>query len=933
MRRFLATLALACAAYLFAAAPAGANFGLKELGVTFTSGANPAYQAGGHPFELRTDLASITHPEPALPEFGELVDGDVKDLTISMPPGIAAALTAIPHCSNADFLAFNGPLCAPGSAIGSATVTAGDPGSTSTAPVYILDPPPGVVMKIGFQVLGVVLVTAEVAVNPTPPYNAVVRVTNVPNLAQFYSSHVTLWGVPADPAHDAERGGPAEAPEVAFLTSPRACEGTLSAHFEALAWQGDLFGQDVALSDDSETPAELGFRECGRLGFAPRSEARPTTDRAESPSGLDFELEIEDESLANPAGIADSDIKKATVTLPEGMTLNPSVAEGLVACSPPQFAAESLGSAPGEGCPQASKVGTVEAETPLLGGRVLKGGLFVATQNDNPFGSLIALYMVIREPELGLIFKLAGRVSPNPHTGQIETTFGEPGQEIPQYPLDSVRIHLREGGHSPLITPPACAPYKTTATFTPWADPDRPFVNESSFEITSGVDGGPCPPPGALPFEPGFQAGTLNNDAGSYSPFYAHLLRRDGDQDLTRLSINLPPGVLGRLAGVSQCPEAQIAAAKAQTGRAELASPSCPESSAIGRTSTGVGVGSQLAYTPGRLYLAGHYNGDPLSVVAIVPAVAGPFDVGTVVVRVALALDPRNAVVVVDGAASDPIPHILEGIVLKVREVEIYADRPDFTLNPTGCRESQSTATVFGASLDVFDPADDVGVERSARFQAANCAARGFSPRLAFSLKGGTRRGAHPAFSAVITPRPGDANFSRAVVTLPRSAFLEQGHIRTICTRVQFAAGEGNGAECPAGSIYGQARAWTPLLDEPAQGPVYLRSSDHNLPDLVVALKGPPQAAVRVELVGRIDSHKGGIRSTFEHIPDVPVSRFVLEMQGGAKGLIVNSRGLCTKPSKATARLSGQNGRKSNTAPRVRAKRCPHTGRHGRHRR
>ena len=254
-----------------------------------------------------------------------------------------------------------------------------------------------------------------------------------------------------------------------------------------------------------------------------------------------------------------------------------------------------------------------------------------------------------------------------------------------------------------------------------------------------------------------------------------------------------------------------------------------------------------------------------------------------------------------------------------MRDLRAYVDRPQFTLNATSCAEEQARASLFGGGT-VLAPLPDHPVQRSARYQAADCASLGFKPRLAIKLRGGTRRGAHPSLRSVVTPRKGEANFSRAVVTLPRSAFLEQAHIRTICTRVQFAAGPGNGARCPKGAVYGRARAWSPLLDEPLSGPVFLRSSNHNLPDLVVALHG----LVDIELSARIDSVRGGIRATFTNIPDAQVSRFILDMQGGKKGLIINSRNLCFKPkrNRAISNIRGQNGRFSKTKPVVRAVKC-----------
>jgi hypothetical protein len=496
-------------------------------------------------------------------------------------------------------------------------------------------------------------------------------------------------------------------------------------------------------------------------------------------------------------------------------------------------------------------------------------------------------------------------------TGQLVTTF----DELPQLPFDTFKLHFREGGRSPLITPPGCGTFQTVARFVPWSakDPDNPQPDEivtrtSSFTIERGVDGGACPTGGA-PFKPGFSAGTLNNDAGSYSPFYMRLTRQDGEQDMSRFSSILPPGVLGKLAGVSYCPEAGIARALSRTGEhgglAEKQDPSCPANSKIGHTSAGAGVGNQLTYVNGELYLAGPYKGAPLSVVAITPAVAGPFDAGTVVVREGLDLNPTTAEVSVDGSASDPIPHILQGIPLNLRDLRIYVDRDAFTLNATSCERSSARATLWGAGTALL-PGAETPVDLASRYQAANCASLGFKPNLKLRLKGGTKRGDHPAFRATYTPRKGDANLSDLVLRLPRSAFLEQAHIRTICTRVQFAADA-----CPKASQYGYIKAWTPLLDQPLEGPVYMRSSNHNLPDVVFDLKG----LVDVEVATRIDSVRGGIRAQVLGAPDAPISKVLLRMRGGQKSLIVNSRNLCGQTNRAGASFTGQNGKTAAASP------------------
>jgi len=953
----IAALALVSASPAAAAEPGECEpnppeFGLCGVDVTFTdAGGTTAMQAGSHPFAFTTDLAVKT--EEAL-GLGQIPAGQAKELQIELPPGLVAAPTATPRCAAVDFAtlievasALKLPNCSDSSVVGLATVKGAVPSGQPAevrAPVYNLVPPPGEVAKFGFVVFGAAPVTFTAGLRESPPYNAFVTVPNIPQMVRFFSSKTVIWGNPSSEEHAKQRGKcgaffkegfvigqlggecPTSNPNVPFLTLPTACGEPLETHFEALSWLGDRFGQSVFSHDEFGNP--LGISGCERLAFGPKLSAQPTTHSASSASGLDVKVDIEDEGLISPEGLADSAIKKAVVRLPKGMTINPSQAEGLGACSEADFARETATSSFGAGCPGSSKVGTVEVESPLLEGEIFKGTVFVATPRKNPFGSLIALYMTIKDPALGIGVGLAGKVAPDPLTGQIVATFGEPGHELPQLPFSHFRFHFREGARSPLITPPGCGTYTTEATFTPWANPAASFSTSSAFQVTSGVGGGPCPPAGPPPFEPGFAAGTLNNAAVHFSPLSMRLTRRDGDQDLTKLSATLAPGLAGSLAGVSRCPETQIAIAKAKSGVAELASPSCPSNSKIGRTVAGAGVGSQLTFVPGSLYLAGPYHGAPFSVVSITPAVAGPFDVGTVVVRFALQVDPRSAVVTVDGAASDPIPHILAGIPLTVRDLRAYADRPHFTFNPTDCDPFAITAQIWGGGANPFSVADDSPRARSARFQAADCANLGFKPRFNLRLKGGTTRGAHPALKAVVTPRPEDANFASAVVTLPRSAFLDQGHIRTICTRVQFAAAGGNGAGCPKGAVYGFAKAFTPILDEPVQGPVYLRSSNHNLPDLVMALKGPPQAPVNVEISARIDSHKGGIRTSLEDLPDLPVSRFELQMQGGKKGLIINSRNLCAHVSRAKADFVAHNDKQRSFSPVLQASSCAKASKH-----
>lgn len=951
MRR-MAVLFAALAAALLAAPAAQADFGLHEFDLRFSNAnGSAATQAGSHPFAVTTSFLVNNHEEPLGSGKFFADGGDIRDLLIEAAQGLVADTTAIHRCTAADFIQ-KPPACPLDTAVGATATLLTFPDSPLTAPVYNLVPPPGVALRLGF-ITADVPVVVDAGIKQAPDYNALAEVTKIPQPLTVFGAVTELWGVPADPRHDFARGEeclgkavenagglfevikegrlnlvdsgeagdhcPAGVPERPLFTLPRACRGPLPMSYSLDPWNDPgAFTGGSLLTHDEAGPA--GFAGCTGLEFIPSISSTPSTDSAASGSGLDFELDFEDEidhageGLVEPDGIAQSDLKKAVITLPEGVTANPSLAEGLQVCTPADLDRETASSAPGAGCPAGSKIGSVGVETPLVNHEIV-GDVYIAQADDpatsapgaeNPFDTLLAFYIVLKDPELGVSVKVPAKVEPDPATGQLVTTV----DDTPQIPFSRFSFHFREGQRAPLITPSGCGTYTTTAKLTPWARPNEPVTRTASFQITRGAGGSPCPPAGAAPFNPGFEAGSLNNAAGRYSPFTMRLTRADGEQDLTRFDATLPPGLTGKLAGVGECPEAAIALARAKTGVAERAAPSCPEGSRIGQTLAAAGVGSALTYVPGSLYLAGPYHGAPLSVVAITPAVAGPFDAGAVVVRQALRVDPRSAVVSADGSASDPIPHILKGIPLNVRDIRVRVDRSEFTLNPTSCQEKQTRAEIFGSNLDLLNPADDIAHATNARYQAAACAGLAFHPRLALHLTGGTRRGGHPAFRAIFRPRPGQANSSGLVLRFPRSAFLEQAHIRTICTRVQFAA-----KACPDGSVYGQVTAFTPLLEKPLRGPVYLRSSSHKLPDFVFDLHG----RVDFEAVARTDSIHGGIRVSVEGIPDAPISKVVVRMQGGDKGLIVNSRDICADINRANVDLSAHNGRRVTLRPELRA--------------
>jgi hypothetical protein len=901
------------------------------------AGGDAETRAGAHPQQIH--IGAQFNPVSGGPPVE-----NPKSITADLPAGLVINPEASPvRCTEAQL---NEIKCPDAAAVGAVRISIGIFGFATpslNAVLFNMVPPQGYPAMFGFDTGSYgIFIHLLGRVRSDGDYGLSSDTLDVPQFGDFSGVSIDLWGDPTDPSHDFRRGRcgtsnaggkacPTTPTHTALLTMPSACSGPLVSKITANSWQDPAeFLSDTARSEDNNGNP-VGVNHCQDLPYAPTNETKLTTSDAETGTAFDYNLDFPNSGLINPDAIAESTTKKAVVTLPEGVTINPSVAEGLGFCKPNQYARETVNSIEGEGCPTDSKLGTVHVDTPLLDGGI-DGSVYLAQQDDpgtstpgteNPFDTDIALYFVLRNSALGILVKKPMKVEADPRTGQLVATL----EDVPQLPLSHFNFHFKEGERSALITPPTCGKYTTVAKFYPYSDPGNPKIVKSDFEITKGVEGGPCPPAGLPPFHPFFEAGSLNNNAKSYSPFNMRLLRKDGEQDMTKFSAILPPGVLGKLKGVSKCPDSAIAAARSKTGRQEKANPSCPANSLIGHTYAGAGVGGALTYVRGQLYLGGAYHGDPLSVISVTPALAGPFDAGTVVVREALTLNPETAEVIVDGKNSDPIPHILKGIVLKVRDLRVYVDRPDFIVNPTSCDPTTAKSTLFGSYLNVFDPSDDIPVDLSTRYQVANCASLGFKPRLSLKLNGGTKRGDHPALRAVLNARPDDANIGKAVVTLPQSAFLDQAHIRTICTRVQYAANGGSGGGCPKAAQYGYARAFTPLLDEPVEGPVYLRSSNHKLPDLVAALHG----IVDVDIVGRIDSYKGGIRSSFETVPDASVTKFILTMQGGKKGLVVNSRNLCAETNRGIASFVGQNGVPYHFKPVVKPS-CGKKRKHVKHR-
>jgi hypothetical protein len=908
--------------YRFMLASAGATapgdegefstFGIESFSFrTLDSGGEPDTQAGSAPYELIVKIVTPTTEVETSEEKGGRISptGTIKDLLNELPPGLIGNPTAIPSCTAR---AAEEGLCSGDAQVGILETLHGEQTDANPflSPLYNTIAPQDKAARFAGLVNASTDAFIDSSVRTGEDYGITSGGFNISGRTNVFAITVRLWGVPADSSHDEERTCPnpvspispihgcaSTAEELPFLRNPTSCGGPLTVRAQLDAYQGP--GE----FDHAETtlPAITG---CEKLQFQPGFEVRPTTETAESPTGLHVDLHLPQSN--DPSGLATPDLKDAVVKLPPGLTVNPSSANGLEGCTPAQIGLKEpfdsvpihTTAAPAE-CPDAAKIGTVEIDTPLLD-HPLPGAVYLATPFENPFDSLVAIYVAVNDPISGVVVKLAGHVEIGPE-GQLTTSFAE----NPQLPFEDFKLDFFGGDLAPLKTPALCGTYTTTSSLTPWSAPASgpSAIPSDSHPVSQAAGGGSCPTSAAAqPNAPALEAGSESPIAGAFSPFVLHLSRQDGSQQFSSLAVNMPSGLLARLAGVPYCADAALAAAAGKTGAEERRSPSCPEASRVGSVVVGAGAGPKPFFVTGQAYLAGPYRGAPLSLAIITPAVAGPFDLGTVVVRSVLEIDPFTSKVTVK---SDPIPTELKNIPLDVRSIAVKIDRSNFTLNPTSCEAMAvggSVTSTVGQTATV-----------SNRFKVGGCKQLKFKPKLQLSLKGSTKHAGHPALKAVLTyPKAGAyANVARAQVNLPHSEFIDQANLNKTCTRPVLLAGA-----CPKTSIYGKAKAWTPLLEKPLEGPVYLVGGfGYKLPALVAELNGQ----IRVLLAGKVDSGPNkGIRNTFEAVPDAPVEKFVLELKGGPKySLLENSENLCGKPQKAIARFTAQNGKVDLAKPLI----------------
>jgi hypothetical protein len=941
------------------AAPA---FGAEHFSVVPEEhGGGVDVQAGSHPFQLTSTLTlneSADQTKPlAMP----------RSLDIKLPPGLVGNASRLPQCTEADF---NAPLpgtdvgttvnrCSAATVLGVASVTVDEPNLfgvlTASVPLFNLAPERGEPARFGFEVLHSPVIL-DTSVRTGGDYGVTVKANYISELVAFISSTVTFWGVPGDERHDASRGwscliaGKAyrpggEAPPCvpakqsqpsALLTLPTACV-PFHASVTGSSWPSSTAPGGLGLPETGygltdEFGRELGITGCGQLRFEPSLDITPEVPRPASPSGLLVHLHMPQEADETPHGLAEATIKDLSITLPEGVTLNAASAGGLQACS--ELAADYLAeqstppgslsftpslpsgweAAEGGFCPTASKIGTVTINSRLLPpGQTLKGAVYLAAQNANPFGSLLALYLVAEDPVSGVAVKLAGQVSPDPATGQLTTTF----RNLPQLPFEDATVRFFGGPQAPLATPPLCGSYRTTASLTPWSQ-NTQATPESTFTIAE-PSGSACP--SSRPFAPALSAAPQSIQAGEFTPLSTTIALPSGSQDIQSVTLQMPPGFSGMLPGIRLCPTAQADAG------------TCSPESRIGQATANIGVGHEpFEVTGGEVFLTEGYGGASFGLSIVAPAKAGPFDLGTIVVRARVSVDTRTAQLTIATDASGPhaIPRILDGIPLEIQRVNVTIDRSGFTFNPTNC----SPLGISGSSTS----ADGAVAQLAAPYQVANCSTLRFAPKFSVTTSGKTSKARGASLVAKLTmpsrAKGAYANLAKVKVSLPKQL---PSRLTTLQKACQAAVWEAQPTNCPAASVVGHARVVTPTLPVPLTGSAYLVShGGEAFPALSLVLQG---YGVTLDVVGTTLIRKGITSTTFNTVPDVPFSNFELTLPQGRFSALAAHGSLCRNKLTMPSIFYGQNGAVMRQSTRVRVTGCAkkhkrHRGkRHKRHKR
>jgi hypothetical protein len=837
-----------------------------DFGVSSFTTATSATQAGGHP-DVTTTFTFNSHPDP----FGaEVPDGGVKDIILKLPPGLAADPHGAATCPRAVF-GLLGTACDPSSQVGVANI--GLPRLVEGAGVglvFNISPSSGEPAALGIATQGADQ-SIDVAAGAADGYAISALAQDVATQPSgVLKVSVTLWGIPNSHTRGGLFGKPPMPADPRSQWKPFTITPTNCSQPQTTTLEVDSYGDPGHfLTYTSTLPPSTG---CDKVPFNPSIAITPDTTRADAPVGDTVTLAVPQSS--DPNGLVSSTLRKAVVTFPAGVSISPSAANGLQACTDAEFGA---GSDTPASCPAGSLIGTTSVKSPLLDnpltGYVYVGSPPAPPASPNPF----RVFQEIKG--YGLDIKLQGSVAADLNTGQLTAMFGN----LPQLPFSSFTLKLNGGPGAPLANPQTCGPVTTTTALSPWSgQPDStPF---SSFNADWDGAGAPCP--ASPPFSPGFSAGTATPAAGAFSPFTLTFSRQDREQNLAGITVQTPPGLLGVLRSVTLCPEPQAAQG------------SCGPESLIGHTTVGAGPGPSPFFVPGNVFLTGPYNGAPFGLSVVVHAVAGPFDLGNVIVRASIAVDPTDAHLTV---RSNPLPQILDGVPLRLRTIAVTVDRPGFMFNPTGCDPLAVNAAISSAQGS--------RVPVSSRFQVGGCAALPFAP----SFKAATQAKASKANGASLDVKvgsgAGQANIKSVKVALPKQLPSRLTTLQKACLARVF---EANPAACPRESVVGTATALTPVLAHPLAGPAYLIShGGAAFPDLEIVLQGE---GITLILDGQTDITKGITTSTFNAVPDAPISSFELKLPTGQFSVLgayvagSNHYKLCGQNLTLPTTITGQNG-------------------------
>ncbi len=880
-----------------------APFGLDLFGVDdVDEGGEGATQAGSHPFELSVDIGFTVaaRESPGAGNGGAeraLAIAAPRDVEVALPPGLVGDPNAGPRCSQQAFLEGENLSCPVDTQVGTIRPYFYGAFPSADYPVFNLAPPPGAPAELGFSFSGGERVTVffHLRLNEHGEYVLGASLSGIPETGPFQGAALTLWGVPSASSHDLEREGtvggggqqdgnvckpsvkvkegveedttcPSDAPAKPFLTLPSRCAS----------------GQPFTITTDSwESPGQfqsfpspqLGTTGCEQLAFTPSLTLTPETTQANTPSGYTVELHVPQNE--DPTGLAEADLRDATVTLPAGIVLSPSSTNGLQDCSAAQFALDSTNTA---SCPPQSQIGKVTISTPILSSP-LEGQIFLGepecapcTPADAQEGKLLRL--LLQAQGSGVTVKLEGSGSIDQASGQLTVTF----RESPQLPFEDLKLTLNGGPRAPLANTSTCGvPFSASSSLIPYSS-ETPAQPTSEPFVLSG-----CPAPS---FQPSLVAGTTNNQAGGFSPLTLTLSRSEQNENLQSLSVRLPPGLLGELSKVTLCPEAH-----AQAG-------TCAAQSEIGSATVGAGSGPEPAYVNGTVYLTGPYEGAPFGLSIVVPATVGPLSLGTIVLGAKIQVNPATAALTI---SSGPLPQSLDGVPLQIRTINLDIDREGFTFNPTDC----APLAFEGAAQS----SQSLTAPISTRFQAANCAALPFTPKLSGLTHAGTSK-THGAYLHLrIVSAGGQANIAKLKVDLPKQLTPRLSTLQNACLAAVI---EADPAHCPAASIVGSVTVITPVLHEPLVGPVYVVSHGHSAsPAVEFVLQGE---GVTVDVVGQTSLQHGILAGTFRALPDVPISTLGLVLTEGTHSLFAANlpararRSMCGQSLEMPTEITGQNG-------------------------